>query len=127
MDYAQIQGMATSGINFFISDDGDSASFKKYSKTQGGVDPETGDDIIPSEVSEDIFGVIRDISARDINGETILAGDKRGIFTHDIAINQGDEIDVYGERYRVVDPRPVRPSGLVVAYRPILRRVATYG
>ena len=35
--------------------------------------------------------------------------------------------EVDGERYVVVEARPIRPTGITVAYRPILRRVAVHG
>lgn len=125
MNYKAIQARASAGIKFFSDADG---VFNKYTKgAGGGIDPETGKDIIPGEVVMTIKGAIRNVNDSDINGETILAGDKRGFFTHDVPIMEGDEIEVDGERYRVVNARPVKPTGTVVAYRPVLRRVATYG
>ena len=124
MNYAKIQRMATKGVNFFSDDDG---VFDLI--VSGGGDAEfIGGQIVEKpEVRAKIKGAIRDVKDRDINGDTILAGDKRGFFTHEVEILQGMTVIVDGEHYRVVNARPVKPTNTVVAYRPILRRVAVIG
>lgn len=123
MNYAKIQRMATKGINFFSDEDG---SFVLI--TSGGGSEFIGGKIVTvPERRETIKGAIRDVKDRDINGDTIQAGDKRGFFTHEVAIEKGMIVIVDGEHYTVVNARPVKPTSTVVAYRPILRRIATIG
>lgn len=77
--------------------------------------------------SYSVKGVIREFKARDIDGDIIKFGDRRGIFTADSVVSEGDRIYLDNEAYTVIDPRPVKPTGTVIAYRPVLRRAATYG
>lgn len=123
MDYSKIRARAVAGIKFFSDSDGENAY--KLVITGGGV--QTGPDgkeVVVPEESALLTGLVRAVSVRDINGESIRAGDKRGIFGPDIEIKMGMVIYVDGEAYSVVDPRPIKPTKTVVAYRPILRRVA---
>lgn len=124
MNYAKIQRMATKGINFFSDEDG---VFDLIISCGGDAEFIDGKIVEKPEVRAKIKGAVRDVKDRDINGETILAGDKRGFFTHDVPIEQGMTVIIDGEHYRVVNARPVRPTKTVVAYRPILRRVAVIG
>ncbi|WP_279025573.1 hypothetical protein [Gibbsiella quercinecans] len=123
MNYASIQRMATKGIDFFSDGDG----VFEIILSGGGVVFEGGREVVKSEQRGQVKGAVREVKDRDINGDTILAGDKRGFFTHDVAIEKGMIIIVDGEHYTVVSARPIKPTGTVVAYRPILRRVAVYG
>lgn len=111
------------GINIFSDSDG---TFTMETG-RGGVEIIDGVEVPASGGVAVINGLVREIKTRDIDGEYIQFGDKRGIFTSKVPILQGYKIVVDGETYVVVDPRPVKPTGTVVAYRPILRRVATYG
>lgn len=123
MNYAKIQRMATKGINFFSDDNG----VFDLIVSGGGAELVNGEIVQKPEVVKKIKGAVREIKDRDINGDTILAGDKRGFFTHEVEISQGMIVVVDGEHYRVVNARPVKPTSTVVAYRPILRRVAVIG
>lgn len=125
MNYDEMRKMATEGIEFFNDD---AYSGVHYLIRGGGVIMAGGEEVQLEEERIAIKGVIRDIKARDVDGETIRAGDKRGIFTYEVEILKGHWIvDMSEIRYEVVDPRPIRPSGRTIAYRPILRRVAIYG
>lgn len=120
INYAEMQALASQGISFF-------AGGKTYKLiTNGGVtvDPLTGDEIRVPQTQVDITGAIRDVNYRDIDGENIMAGDKRGIFDHSVPIKKDMRVLIDGELYRVVNPRPIKTADDVVAYRPILRRVA---
>lgn len=125
MNYAALQKLAKDGIGFFADPmlGGGECTLIRG----GGVTMVNGVEVVQPEEVLTIQGVIRDIQARDVNGDTIRADDKRGIFTFEEYINKGNWIVVDGVKYEVVDPRPIKPSGTVVAYRPILRRVALYG
>lgn len=124
MNYEKIQRMATKGINFFSDKDG---VFDLIVSNGGDAEFINGKIVKKAEVRAKIKGAIRDVKDRDINGDTILAGDKRGFFSHEVPIEQGMTVIVDGEHYRVVNARPVKPTKTVVAYRPILRRVAVIG
>lgn len=123
IDYSSIQAQASAGINFFLG--GKSTPYKLI--TPGGLSIVNGEEVMSPETSQDVLGVIRDVTSRDIDGESILAGDKKGIFDHKVAFSKGMLIDIDGERFTVVDPRVIKPGDAVVAYRPILRRVSVYG
>lgn len=123
MNYSQVESLMRSGINIFSDGDG------IYTMTTGAgyVDVIDGVEVEVPAQSFQIKGLVREIKNRDIDGEFIQFGDKRGIFTSEVEIKQGYQIAVDSEVYVVVDARPVKPTSTVVAYRPILRRVATYG
>lgn len=123
MNYNEIARLATAGINFFS----DGAGEFKCITQQGSVDIVGGEEVEKQEVSVMIKGLIRSPRTREVDGETIRVTDKLGVFTNSIEIKNGYHIDVDGERYIVVEARPVRQTNITVAYRPILRRVAVHG
>lgn len=123
MNYNEIARLATAGINFFS----DGAGEFKCITQQGSVDIVGGEEVEKPEVSVMIKGLIRSPRTREVDGETIRVTDKLGVFTNSIEIKNGYHIDVDGERYIVVEARPVRQTNITVAYRPILRRVAVHG
>lgn len=123
MNYSQVESLMRTGINIFSDSDG---TFTMETG-KGGVEIVDGVEFPVSGSTALINGLVREIKTRDIDGDYIQFGDKRGIFTSEVPILQGYRIIVDDETYTVVDPRPVKPTGTVVAYRPILRRVATYG
>ncbi|QYU38166.1 hypothetical protein [Enterobacter phage Phc] len=120
MNYRQIQKMATAGIKNFSDDNG----WFDIIISGGGKKVVGGKEVITPEERGVVKGAIRDVNDRDVNGESILAGDKRGLFTCDQEIKQGMRIIIDGELYTVVNARAIKPTGTVIAYRPILRRVA---
>ncbi|QBZ71370.1 hypothetical protein [Escherichia phage Jahat_MG145] len=123
MNYNEIARLATAGINFFS----DGAGEFKCITQQGSVDIVGGEEVEKPEVSVMIKGLIRSPRTREVDGETIRVTDKLGVFTNSVEIKNGYHIDVDGERYIVVEARPVRQTNITVAYRPILRRVAVHG
>lgn len=123
MNYSQVESLMRTGINIFSDGDG---TFTMETGN-GGVEIVDGVEVPVSGGVALIKGLVREIKTRDIDGEYIQFGDKRGIFTSEVPILQGYRIIVDDETYTVVDPRPVKPTGTVLAYRPILRRIAVYG
>ena len=123
MNYNEIARLATAGINFFS----DGAGEFKCITQQGSVDIVGGDEVEKQEISVMIKGLIRSPRTREVDGETIRVTDKLGVFTNSVEIKNGYHIDVDGDRYIVVEARPVRQTNITVAYRPILRRVAVQG
>lgn len=123
MNYNEIARLATAGINFFS----DGAGEFKCITQQGSVDIVGGEEVEKPEISVMIKGLIRSPRTREVDGETIRVTDKLGVFTNSVEIKNGYHIDVDGDRYIVVEARPVRQTNITVAYRPILRRVAVHG
>ncbi|WWD11003.1 head closure Hc1 [Escherichia phage Phagiculus] len=122
MDHRLLQQQIKTGINLLSDGDG---VFE--ATTAPSVQIVAGREVLSPGRSYTVKGVIREFKARDIDGDIIIFGDRRGIFTADSVISEGDRIYVDQEAYTVVDPRPVKPTGTVIAYRPVLRRAATYG
>lgn len=123
MNYADIEAINRAGVNFFS----DAGGVYNMTTGAGYVEVINGVEVDVPKQTFQIKGLVRDIKNRDIDGDFIQFGDKRGIFTAEVEIKQGYQITVDGEVFVVVDPRPVKPTTTVVGYRPILRRVATYG
>lgn len=125
MNYDAVRKLAKDGIDFFADPmlGGGECTLIRG----GGVKMVNGVEVVQPQETFVIRGVIRDVHSRDVNGDTIRAEDKRGIFTYQEVIDKGNWMLIEGVKYEVVDPRPIKPCGAVVAYRPILRRVAVYG
>lgn len=123
MDYASIRAMASQGVAFFSDGDGEN-DFKIIINGGGVTIGPDGSEIHNPPQEAYLSGLVRDVNIRDVNGDSIKAGDKRGIFNADVPIDFGMVIYVDDEAYTVVNPRPIKPTGTVVAYRPILRRIA---
>ena len=123
MNYANIARMAKSEIAFFSDRNG----VFKLITSGGGVEIVGGVEVEKPEQSTTIKGLVRAPKIREVDGETIRVTDKLGVFDADIEIKNGNQIEVNGERYVVVEARPISPTGITVAYRPILRRVAVHG
>ena len=123
MNYNEIARMATEGINFFSDGNGD---FKCITQ-RGSVEIIGGEEVEKPEISVMIKGLIRSPKLREVDGETIRATDKLGVFNNKVEIKNGYHIDVDGELYVVVEARPIRQTNVTVAYRPILRRISVHG
>lgn len=123
MNYSEIQAMASAGIDFFSDGDGEFVIII----SGGGVKIVNGKEVTVQEQRGMVKGLVRDVQDREINGESILVGDKRGIFNAAQEITKGMRIIVDDEYYTVTNARPIKPTGTVVAYRPILRRIAVSG
>lgn len=122
MNHALLQQQIKTGINLLSDGNG---IFE--ATTQPTISIVNGYEVRTPGTSYTVRGVIREFKARDIDGDIIKFGDRRGIFTADSVVSEGDRIYIDQEAYTVIDPRPVKPTGTVIAYRPVLRRAATYG
>lgn len=124
VNYADVQRMTDQGINSFAN----GGSFDIIT-SKGTIEIVNGEEVSKPEVRGKVTGAIRGIEYKYIDGQSILSGDKRGFFTNETPIENGMIIIINGEHWRVVDSRPVDPlqNGEPIAYRPIIRRVASYG
>lgn len=123
IDYKQIERLTNQGIDAFAGDP--QASFEMIVSGGGKVMVGGVETDVP-EVRVNIHGAIRAISYRYIDGDNIKLGDKRGFFSNVTPIENGMIVILNGEHWRVIDNRPVDPTqSFVIAYRPILRKVAT--
>lgn len=68
-----------------------------------------------------VTGIVVEYSPREIDGKLILTGDTGLVTTNEFEIRVGDRIDVYGKLYRVIEPNPVKPAGVLICFRPQLR------
>lgn len=123
INYNEVARMATVGINFFR---GGSGEFE-CETNKGGTKIIDGVEIYEPKESFKIRGFIRSPKQREVDGETILATDKLGVFDNSVPIENGYTVIVDGEKYIIAEARPIRQTNVTVAYRPILRRVAVYG
>lgn len=122
MNYGEIHRQINAGVRFF----GNGQKHMFYT-TQGSVTMVGGVEVPAERQTVEIEGVLRQAKKRDIDGESVIAGDWLGFFGSEIAIKKGYEVCLHGERYTVVDERPVMPGGDVLAYRPVMRRIAVHG
>lgn len=123
MNYNSIKGMASAGINFFSDDSGEFDCITQ----QGSVEIIGGVEVEKPEIKVKIKGLVRAPREREIDGEAIRVTDKLGVFNADVELKNGYHIYIDGERYVMVETRPIRPTSTTVAYRPIMRRVAVHG
>lgn len=66
-------------------------------------------------------GVRVDYNPKEIDGEFILAGDVRIVFTAKPELLVGDLVNVDGKQYRIFRPNPIKPGAMVISYRAQLR------
>lgn len=123
MNYNEIARMATAGINFFS----DGSGYFDCITQQGGVVMERGIEKDVPEVVEKIYGLVRSPRLREVDGEIIRATDKLAVFNNKVELKNGYQVVVDGERYTIIETRPVRQTNITAAYRPILRRVSIHG
>lgn len=123
MDYNNIARMASAGIAFFSDKNGE---FKLITHG-GGVEIVGGVEVEKPEVSTTIKGLVRSPRTREVDGETIRVTDKLGVFNNEVEILNGQYIEIDGDRYVIVEARPIRQTSTTVAYRPIMRRIAVHG
>lgn len=123
MNYEQIRSMASAGINFFSDGTGEFDCITQ----PGSVEIVGGIEVEKHEIKVKIKGLVRAPRTREVDGETIRVTDKLGVFNADVELKNGYQIDIDGERYVMVETRPIRPTSITVAYRPIMRRIAVHG
>lgn len=66
-------------------------------------------------------GVRVEYAVQEVDGQRVLAGDIRIVFTADEALLVGDMVSVDGVAYRIVAPNPIQPADEVICYRAQLR------
>ena len=123
INYNEIARMAEAGIRFFRGGSGEYQCTTNFS----GAQIVNGEEIYEPKQVVTVKGFVRNPTFREIDGESIIAGDKLGCFDNSQKIEKGYQILIDGETYMVSDPRPIRQTNVTVCYRPILRRIATYG
>lgn len=123
MNYENIRSMASDGIDFFSDGTGEFDCVTQPGSVEivGGVEAEK------PEIKVKIKGFVRAPRAREVDGEAIRVTDKLGVFNADVELKNGYHIYIDGERYVMVETRPIRSTSVTVAYRPIMRRVAVHG
>ncbi|MCC8375785.1 hypothetical protein CKY10_22405 [Photorhabdus sp. HUG-39] len=67
-------------------------------------------------------GVKTDYRADEIDGQLILAGDIRIVFTGETEIKVGDVVTVDNDKYRVISNNPSKPAETLICYRAQLRK-----
>ncbi|EHT0126484.1 hypothetical protein [Salmonella phage F115] len=123
MNYEQIRSMASDGINFFSDGTGEFDCITQ----PGSVEIVGGIEVEKPEIKVKIKGLVRAPRTREVDGEVIRVTDKLGVFNADVELKNGYQIDIDGERYVMVETRPIRPTSITVAYRPIMRRISVHG
>lgn len=96
--------------------------FSIIRETGGTEDPNTGQWTPGVEEEAFIDGAATRYSKGLIDGVNIQSGDLQLIAAYDADIMIGDVIKVYGDKYTVIDPQPINPSGQVQIYKIQLRR-----
>lgn len=88
----------------------------------GGYDPVTGP-TEPVELQSPCTIALLELDNRQIDGESILIGDRRALIAPDVNFEPmaGDSLTVGVEVLRVVKNRPVAPAGVVVLHDCIVR------
>lgn len=125
INYDEVQRLTDQGIDAFSGNGGDFDVIL----SGGGVEiNDKGEEVVKPVVMGKVHGAVRAVSYRMIDGESIKMGDKRAFFSNVTPLENGMIVILGGEHWRIVDTRPVDPTqSHVIAYRPILRRVATHG
>lgn len=104
-----------------------SKSAFKVIRGGSGVTMVNGVETYQQESERAVVGFVRRPKTHEVDGDLIIATDWLGNFTNEVEIRQGDYMIIHGERYIVTDARPLAPTGDVISYRPIMRRVAVNG
>lgn len=89
----------------------------------GGVIRIDGEEVEVPDMVLSVTGVQTEYKPFEIDGKTILTGDRQIVCTADTEIKTGDLFTVDGQRWRVENPWPVKPAMLVLCYRVQLRGV----
>lgn len=109
VDFARAQATATR----LIKKNGRTAKVRR----PGGVTRISGVEIINQPSTFDAVGVQLDFDPKEIDGTRVKAGDVQFLCTAQSALEIGDYINLDGKDYRVVNPKPFKPNGLVILYQ----------
>lgn len=89
----------------------------------GTVTRVNGEEVSVPDTALKITGVDTEYKPHEIDGKTILTGDKQIVATADVPVMVGDVFDIDGQRWRVENPWPVKPATLLLCYKLQLRGV----
>jgi hypothetical protein len=118
MDYVALRGTATRLLKQF----GRKAVLTR--KAQGTYNPATSSANQGAPVEYSVTVVTLEYSSREIDGTNIVAGDVRAYVEAgaDVEPAIGDNMTIDGQAWRVVQPKPLNPGGVVLLYDLQLRR-----
>lgn len=89
----------------------------------GKIERVDGEEIETPDTLISVVGVQTSYKPHEIDGKTILTGDKQIVATADTEVRVGDILMLDGQRWRVENPWPVKPATLLICYRIQLRGV----
>ncbi|EKM5720980.1 hypothetical protein WIC93_09775 [Enterobacter cloacae] len=114
IDYRRMRATATR----LLTENG-----KTYQLTRGGstVRDQFGKEVTTPTTIATVTGVITEYSSREIDGSLIATGDKKLAATYETEVRIGDIIDINGQKWRVVQPNPVKPADVLISYNIQLR------
>lgn len=96
---------------------------KTYKLTRGGgtIRDQFGKEVTTPAVTGTVTGVITEYSSREIDGSLIATGDKKLAAIAETEVRIDDRIEIDGKKWRVVQPNPVKPAGVLISYNIQLR------
>lgn len=114
IDYRRMRNTATR----LLTENG-----KVYPLTRGGgtTRDQFGKELTTPAITSTVTGVITEYSSREIDGSLIATGDKKLAATFETEVRIDDRIEIDGKKWRVVQPNPVKPAGLLISYNIQLR------
>tara|TARA_R110002020_G_scaffold297684_1_gene513458 strand:+ start:109 stop:492 length:384 start_codon:yes stop_codon:yes gene_type:complete len=89
----------------------------------GGANPITDPPTYSESLTTLVDAIFQSYNADQIDGTTILSGDRRLVSNSDVAIKQNDIIEQAGQRYKVIDVDPVAPVSDSLVYKSQLRLI----
>ncbi len=89
----------------------------------GGVVRQDGEEVVIPDTEISVVGVQTLYKPFEIDGKTILTGDRQIVCTADNEVKTGDLFTIDGQRWRVENPWPVKPADVVICYKVQLRGV----
>lgn len=89
----------------------------------GSIIRQDGEETVTPDVAINITGVQTSYKPFEIDGKTILTGDRQIVATADNEVKTGDIFIIDGQRWRVENPWPVKPADVVICYKAQLRGV----
>lgn len=89
----------------------------------GKIERVDGEEVETPDTVMSIIGVQTSYKPHEIDGKTILTGDRQIVSTADTEVKTGDFFVIDGQRWRVENPWPVKPAALLICYRIQLRGV----
>ena len=114
IDYRRMRNTATR----LLTENG-----RTYQLTRGGgtTRDQFGKEVTTPAMTATVTGVITEYSSREIDGSLIATGDKKLAATFETEVRIGDIIDIDGQKWRVVQPNPVKPADMLISYNIQLR------